>query len=94
MRTITARFTIPEEDEADYADVIGELVLADYMAYSSVGFELVSDSAPPAGTEFAVDLFKVCECASPNFKAERIEVVHCWNCGLPPSGQVNSMESK
>ena len=53
MRTITARLTIPEEDEAGYADVIGELVLADYMADSSVGLELVSDSAPPAGTPHA-----------------------------------------
>mgnify|MGYP001580249020 CR=1 FL=1 len=55
MRTITVQFTVPESYEADYADVVAELVMADF--FDGNGFDkarVISDSAPPAGTPRAI----------------------------------------
>jgi len=52
MRTITFKMTLGGDDEADYADVVAELVMEDFCHASGLG--IVSDSAPPAGTPRAV----------------------------------------
>ena len=87
MRIITVQFTVPESYEADYSDVVAELVMADF--FDGNGYDeakIISDSAPPAGTPRAVVDGVVCECESPDWR-ENETAAYCWNCGKVPSVQ-------
>ena len=78
MRTITCKFTVPESYEDDYKDVVAELVAADFFDGNGYdGLEVLSDSAPPAGTPRAV-VGDECHCAKPSYP-----LGNCTNCGLP-----------
>lgn len=50
MRQITIQFEVPEEYEADYADVDAQLVFEDFFP-SEVGFTVISDTAQPQNDE-------------------------------------------